>query len=749
MQSDSDEASIRQGDVQAKRAPRLPHRGSVRRHAIHLATLVAVCLLLLRFTTVADRYPYYVTWDMDLTATEDCVLIHSRLLPDLVSLPGFGMYFLLFFTQKAAYSIGAVSVLSLGDLAGSLNPLAGMAELTSFVRGHSPFLALGVVVMLWGALLVLFDPPPAWRLLLLVTLGAQESLLYHASMARASIYAMFYWSAAALLVAVAARTRGRPTRSAILFLAGLAAGLCFLTKMQSLFYVAALPFVYVLADRRGTPVPEPAPRNAGGTSGTAWTSGASWVPCGVSLLEAACFAVMLGAASRTPILEGMSRWDSAFGVTPLAVAFLLGLIGLAVIQGMFARRGDARSPLYGFTVVLTILLLGFLASFLLHFALFADPGQAMTYLLRDFKMIFLRNLHDPVEGYSQGYASIARDFVAYAPAAFAAYAAALVLVLSAIRLGAVAATRRTGAALAMLFVLGGLAVVPGARFILRDLVWAQVLLTFATVAALLFVVTRERRFRPILPVLAAGIAIVLTANHLVNNIRMPARIDANYNYYGWQDDPWFTSVYQCNQLKYRDLMASRYEGGRDVAKRQAAREQDIRRMVSFVFTNQRITHRNIGVVAKGFPVWTDDLEWRIAGFPYELREAILVDNGPVAVRDSYVFHPQMVRAAHEYLDKFRQVDDAKRLAVLGRPDLRILLFVNPEDAGALDEDQWVPRDDRIAVVKGDETRTLHGFEVWNYGEVALDSLSHPFFTVIQLRDPKLYRPYDVNTLRFL
>ncbi len=83
---------------------------------------------------ISQRYPFYFIWDMDLTTAIDTVLINSGLLPDHILHPGFGMYLALASSAKLAHHFAGLSILNLGDIASSLNPLVGMAELTDFIK---------------------------------------------------------------------------------------------------------------------------------------------------------------------------------------------------------------------------------------------------------------------------------------------------------------------------------------------------------------------------------------------------------------------------------------------------------------------------------------------------------------------------------------------------------------------------------------------------------------------------------------
>jgi len=696
--------------------------------------LLAAGAVLLRLVSVANQYPYYFAWDMDLTVTEDCILIHSGLLPDLIVHPATSMYLLLHPSLEAAHALGLVSVLSLDELAHSLNPLSGAAELTSYIRLHSPLLAMGVVLLLWGALVLVFRPAPVWRLLLLITLGTQASLLFHAALVRSSLYAVFFWSAAVCLAALAAVCQ-RPRRGRVwLVLAGVAMGLSVMAKIQAVFCVVAVPLVYLLA--------RPA---LGDDNGAARPSAmAPRAVCALSLGLAVVVASLLFAAYRTPVPQGVSRWNSAFGVTPQGAALVVGALALAAGQLALARRKATEGYAFQVSAALSLMLLGFVASFALVFLFFRDPAQSFRYVCLTVKMLFLRQMHDAAADYGAGPLGVGKLFFLNAPAPFVLHGLCTALLL----FRGLRSPRLGQAFWALpLSALAGLAALLGARAILRDLIWVETLVNFLSLTYV-FVVLRDlkgpSRMRWLWPVAAMVVALALS--NVVANAGMPARIDAHYNNYGWQDDPWLTHVYRHNQTRYGDLMEARYEMGRDVAKRQAMRHKEIRRAVDYVFPNQRLTHRNIGTVAEGFPVWSDALGWRISAFPESLREATVVDNGPVALRRHSLFRKNKVQGTSEDINKVKRVDRADHLAMLARADLRILLFVHEQDAAGLAGDKLVPCDDRITVSDGEETATLVAFEAFSYVEVMVGEIERPFFTVVQFREPKLYFPYDVNTM---
>jgi hypothetical protein len=223
-----------------KSAP--PTAGKQRRTSFPIVFSAVIVLLLAWHILLCCNYPYYFIWDMDHITSLDTVLIQSGLLPDQMCHPGSGMYLLLFFSEKIAYFFGILSAVDLAEVAGSLNPLAVMAELTDFIRLHSPFLSVGIAILLCMAIQVIFRMSRWWVLFFLVFLGVQESLTYHCSMVRTEFYSVFYWCGAVLTMAAAAKATRAVSKWLFLFATGLLSGLSLLTKIQSLLYLAAAVF---------------------------------------------------------------------------------------------------------------------------------------------------------------------------------------------------------------------------------------------------------------------------------------------------------------------------------------------------------------------------------------------------------------------------------------------------------------------------------------------------------------------------
>jgi hypothetical protein len=213
---------------------------------------------------------------------------------------------------------------------------------------------------------------------------------------------------------------------------------------------------------------------------------------------------------------------------------------------------------------------------------------------------------------------------------------------------------------------------------------------------------------------------------------MPKRIDAHYTQYGWRADKFFGTTYGGNQLKYSRIMRERYNNTTAwVAETQAVDHRQIRRAVDFVFKNQAVTHRNIGIVFEGFSAWGADLDYKITEVPPALRAAILVDNASVEPKNKTFFKKELVRGQSEYMDKFKKPSSSGLMSVLTRPDLKIFLFVYANDVSHLVSEEIVQTPYKIVLQNTGQTIELQGLEIKNYCEIPLDKISQKFFFVIQ------------------
>ena len=679
-----------------------------------------IALLLAWHILVCCDYPYYFIWDMDHITCLDTVLIQSGLLPDLICHPSFGMYLPLFFSEKIAHFFGIISALDLTDITGSLNPLAAMAELTDFVRLHSPFLSVGIALLLCMAMQVIFGMSRWLALFFLVFLGVQESLTYHSSMVRTELYSVFYWSGAVLTTAMAAKATRQVSRMLFLLATGLLLGLSWLTKIQSLFYLAEAPVLLLLMFSFLQDFHKQEHQNL-------TSKGAFWA-LAVSLFNVGVFLLLCIVSYSTPIPQGVPTWAVAFRVTPVAVMFFLALLSLFLCQLYLSMTNKAYSDAFRLFSFFSVIGAGFILSFAFYFLLYSDAALSLQYILLNFKMVFLRVPHSALRIPPADYIHDFLLYVRYNPTLFIVHLALTLLLVFGYLCRFV---RITNYQVALCLVATSVAFVNAAvatRPILRDILWREVLVNFLNLFYFAILLSRATRYRLTLTRIGGGLLILLFLVNCAHTCDMPERIDANYPHYGWQEGKFFSGAYDGNQLKYSEIMREKYNNTTTwVAGAKAVDHRRIRRIVDFVFKNQVITHRNIGIVFEGFSAWSADLDYKITAVPPELRTAILVDNASVKPKSKTFFKEEYVREHSEYMDKFKKSSTAGVISVLTRPDLKIFLFVEAGDVSGLVSDKIAQTPYKIVLQNTEQTIELQGLEIKNYCEIRF---RQKFFFVI-------------------
>jgi hypothetical protein len=703
-----------------------------------LAVAATVSLMLVRLISVSQRYPYYFVWDMDHVAVLDSLLINSNVRPDNFGHPGFGMYLALTASQKAARALNVISISTLTDVEESLNPIAGMAEMTDYSRRHSPFLCVAIVLMLWTALCLTFKVPSRYGFLFLLLLGSQESLTYHAAPTRSELSSVFFWSAATRAAAAAATTPRTPVRALGVLGVGLLLGLSFLAKVQALLYLAATICIVLLfislADEERRPPAVSRRRLYALTS--------------LSVLNILCFTGLTIVAFRTHIPDGIMMFASAdaimsfrsqipggvftfaygYGITAPAVGVALGLLGLLLVLLRALTRNDVPREGLRVAALMTVLAAGFFLSFGLHFLLLSDRAVSWTYLVYDFKVLFFR--HTYLIAVQPSWATTAADFFTHNPLLYLAHLALLVTLAvgrsrNAIR---VSLAQLLLCAAATALALVNLRV--GVRFVLRDAIWAEMLVNFLSLAYFAIIVTRARQHRARLSAAGATLIAALVAVNGILSQTMLKRIDANYNQYGWRPEQLAAEVFNGNQHRYTAILDTKYdEDTRAVALRAATDHAAIRRTVEFVFPAQSPNHRYIGMAVEKLPVWTRYPNYKIAELPPSLKGAIVVDASSLPIHGR-LYQEKLVREPSEYLDKFKASASTDVLPVLTRHDLRILMFVRGDDFLTLQGTFVKPTPFTIALRSESETLEMKGLEITNYSELPVRNFAHNYFFVL-------------------
>lgn len=681
--------------------------------------ILFIAFLLTRFLAVSQHYPFYFIWDMDYVSTLDTMLINSQTLPDHINHPAFGMYLVQALSERAGQSMGAVSAIRLPDLAAALNPLAATAELTAYLRLHTPYLELAMVLLLWAGVNLILKPGRWLSLVFLAVLGLPESLLYQAALIRTELYAMVFWSGAFFLMALALHARSTRAWRLRLLGAGLLLGLCMLTKIQAIFYLLAFAVLAVLS---ATLVAPRAPRP--------WRlplsrRDALMMPF-LGVLNLGNFLMLLIAVLFVQIPKSFATFTLNYTVNPITILFGLGALGLAAAQIVYYRAGRTDRLAFLLMNGATLVFTGFLAAFLLHFLLYDNPLTSMKYLLYDFKMIFFREFSSqqqstyfkslpplfPVNSANKPAADAMSDpwgMVMFHPALFFTHLGLLLTLIAGHLNRFVAVTRRQVLLCASLTLLALALLLVGVRYFLRDFIWVEMLLTLLNIYFFMMLWRGARRLVRPLRVATASAALLVLALSTVHSLAIPRRLDMNYNLYGWDLNKYRYKVFDNHQVLIEKILERLYFLPRmwEVAESCADTQAWIRNAAAFVFQNLAVTHRQIGIVSTGYPVWTSSMSYRIDSFPEELRGAIIVDSKDLPLRERYFARREYTQTYSEYMQKIKPAPSTGEfgaplewLSVLKRQDLQILLFLQAEDLDRLHAEELAP-----AMLKSDADAT--------------------------------------------
>ena len=683
-----------------------------------IVTAAIVTAITVFYFWISAQYPYYFMWDQDYVLTLDSVLIQSGLLPDHIHHPGFGLNFLWIFTQKIAHSLNVLSILTLEDLRGSLNPFAAMAEQVAFMRLHTPILITVMVISLWMALTRLFSPPFWLSMGILLLLGTQNSLIYHASMIRTEAYSLFYWSLSIAFSVCA--LKGGKIKWLWYVMTGAMLGLAFLTKLQCFFYLISFALFFLIAGmitRSDTQDKE-----------TASSPKDRWLDLAMAGTGLSVFIVLIAVASSVPLPSGLATWTKNYHISPIAVVFIAAFLFLIPLVLVAKKEGSQIFHRAGSYRGLILLSWGFLGSFLLHLLLFKNLTTGFQYLIYDFKMLFLRmSFHEPHS--LNEYVRHLIQMVAFDPIQYVLHLI-LILFLVIFR-NHIFDSRRASRIfifLAGLFwALFYINLLLGTRGLLRDLLWVEVLLVFSTCFFLL-IFYKYAATKPVYRVIfCLAVLAVAVFSNVLGSKEMVARTDADYNLYGWDSRYWFRGIFSRNHPLYSGIMQKRYGdiGNISLVKKHAERTSQTRRVVSYVFKNQSLSFQNIGIVEPGFWVWKSDLSYRFSSVPLNLRGAILVDTLGVPIRNHIFFQETHVSQHSNVLDKIDRPRTADAISILPRKDLDIYLFKPLDDR--IPDKKEIPQ---ISIKKGAHEYAYVGRRIQE-ARLKLDDLGSRYFFVIK------------------
>ena len=647
--------------------------------AILAAAIVAVFTV--RLIAYADMFPYFFMFDMDRLALTDYLRVRNAEIPNQLHHPSFGLYALFRLTEAVWRLVEQVPSYAFPALADSLSPVFVVAELASFLRAHSPYIAiLSTVSMALAVGLGCNAGPAGYAALLLVGLSCPW-LIYQGAMIRSELFGVFYWAAGLLSLALAARSRAFGPVTAWLSVAGAFFGLSFLSKTQvfvlivlgPIFYFHALWFQSQVSGREIWLRP---------SRPMTLTAGAGAFALGLAL-------VLFAVAPSFPIPEGafILRYQELGPVTyglsrQFAVFCLLaaGAIGLALAPASVWRKfANLENPSIHIAHMVAILAAGFMGIALVHLVLGPDLAKNAEHMAIDFKVTMLR-----VESFRLRSAddalAVAAILFADQPGPMTLYAGSVV---AAFATALIAKPRHWGALVAL--ILGSAAIlifqlVHAVRPEPKDWIFHDAGF-FVFGAANLFIVGTVLKPWRAATVALALIAVVAAIDNLRAGAILKDYLSVNYQLYGWRKLQFFDFGWPDQTegfFSIGDMIVERYgkvdQGRAGSIVDHANRHKKILHDARFVIGNQTVTGARIGMAAPAQGVWANDRQRRVVRLPEFMEGATVVDI-PAGSIDPRM--PKWKPVRHDRM-RIQQLDKGvvgENLALLARSDLGVYLFV--------------------------------------------------------------------------
>ena len=206
--------------------------------AIHIMQTFLILLTGFAALKLAGMYPFYYSWDMDLTILQDMLLLQDDQLPTHYIHPGFGMNYVLFWVYDIAQNLGLITKVSIANFGEALQPLLVIAEQMDFLRQVNAIFCIMLAVVFWQALSLMF-PSSKWRstLLLVLCLLMPSLWNYDIALIRTETYSLLFWTMALLFTLTgASETTDEKRLNRFIYCIGFFSALSFFLQRFKVFF---------------------------------------------------------------------------------------------------------------------------------------------------------------------------------------------------------------------------------------------------------------------------------------------------------------------------------------------------------------------------------------------------------------------------------------------------------------------------------------------------------------------------------
>jgi len=333
----------------------------------------------------------------------------------------------------------------------------------------------------------------------------------------------------------------------------------------------------------------------------------------------------------------------------------------------FFRKIDQK-----YLSITTVFMSGFLFSFLFHFLVFNDLNMSINYLLYDFKVIFFRTTFYEVN-MNIILNQIIHKTIFYHKEIFINFMITLIITHGFYK-NYINIHYKTLLIILSLFFITHFNLYFGTRLgVDYDSIFVDYPINIFSVIGLITIYDKVCFQKIKIKIFCFSIFSILIFLNFTQFISTEELSKHHAHHYRWQDTRWKRGAYQGNQLVYTNLIQSKYdEENADLACRIGVFQKSRLLDAKYVFPNQNINQKHIGILHKGFPTMIDQPNFKISSYPKELKNAIVIDNLNLEVSDKGLFAPD----SFSY-PKIKNLNSQRNLlAICPRLDLDIYFFTD-------------------------------------------------------------------------
>ena len=593
---------------------------------------------------------------MDQIVTLDTLLIGSGKFPEHLFHPTFGVYLIASLVAKIGYITNQIPVNNITTYLNSINPYFINAQFTNLFRAIAPVNCI-LICLIWYLNFNISKPNFILvNFIFLICFITSSSLVWQSALIKSEQFCILFWLFSIYLL-ILSKNYQNYKKYILLIFSGLFIGLCLLTKIQAFLLVVVyyLYFLYQYIDENS---------NKNFKTNIVLLA----IPLGV-------FFILFITALYTNV-ESTVTGASSYSINIIGFYYfliLLSSLGISIFKNFY------KNKFVFLFYLLTLVNIGFLGSFLLHFVMYKDIYTSFIYLIYDFKMVFLRNIDYSYQTQSNifDYLNVFKVSILSQPILFiSSFIAYFILLINTFLINK---NLNKLIILTLIFIIILINIIFINRNWGSDIIWVETSLYFLLFLFIINIQILEKKYINNLINIALFILLSLI---IIENISLSKLMMQNLNtsisQYGWNLKSSLSAVYGGNQpemiKQYEKLLT---DNEKNIATSIAEKYRDFLLISNFTFPNRVIQATDMSFLSPDFSIWKNDKNFRFTLVPFNLQNNLAIDPTDSFMNKDYLWSKSGIIDVFINGDKQARVIKKSlpnELPVLIRRDLQVFLY---------------------------------------------------------------------------